>query len=80
MGEGKKVWILDFSLHSWKNQFDVVFLQVFYRLHVSVMKYILRASAEPPLEMMKTYLVESLESPFAKCKEKKWERGRSVGY
>ena len=50
--------------------------QVFYRLHVSVLKCIIRRTAEVPMNMMKDYLEESLETPFAKGKEKKWKSGK----
>ena len=51
-------------------------LEVFYRLHVCVLKYLLKRTPGAPLSLMKNYLEESLETPFAKCKEKKWERGK----
>ena len=54
----------------------VLYFQVFYRLHVCVLKCIVKRTAEAPLEMMKNYLEESLETPFAMCEEKKWKSGK----
>ncbi len=50
--------------------------QVFYRLHVVVLKCVMKKVVGEKFDLMKTYLSEAAESPFAKCKEKKWDKSK----
>ena len=44
---------------------------MFYRLHVSILKILLRGKEEKDYAMYQKYIDEAAESPFAKAVEKK---------
>ncbi|KAI8501248.1 hypothetical protein Bbelb_213430 [Branchiostoma belcheri] len=56
-------------------------LEVFFRIHASIIKYILKEPSNPDYDLLEKYIKEAAESPFALGKEKR-ERQRdreSVG-
>ncbi|CAH1273708.1 CABIN1 [Branchiostoma lanceolatum] len=56
-------------------------LEVFFRIHASIIKYILKEPSNPDYQLLEKYIREAAESPFALGKEKR-ERQRdrdSVG-
>ncbi|XP_048242654.1 calcineurin-binding protein cabin-1-like [Haliotis rufescens] len=52
-------------------------LEVFYRLHVAILKQLLKKDGMVDYELFQHYLTEAAESPFAKGKEKRHERRES---
>ena len=66
-----------FQIHiTIKKIMHFLLFQVFYRLHVVVLKCVMKKVVGEKFDLMKTYLSEAAESPFAKCKEKKWDKSK----
>ncbi|XP_013404378.1 calcineurin-binding protein cabin-1 [Lingula anatina] len=49
-------------------------LEVFYRIHSSMLKFLEREASEVDYSLFSQYITEAKESPFAKAQEKKTER------
>ncbi len=43
---------------------------------MSVLKYVFRRVPDAPLALMRAHLCDALDCPFARRKERKWERGK----